>query len=57
LHIATEYELHEYFAEFQIEIVACPDLTREPYNLLKSGKKYNSIILMLSYLKYNGLTF
>ncbi|XP_029168274.1 uncharacterized protein LOC114938448 isoform X2 [Nylanderia fulva] len=27
------YELHEYFDEFQIEIVACPDLTREPYNL------------------------
>ncbi|XP_029159973.1 uncharacterized protein LOC114931979 [Nylanderia fulva] len=31
------YELHEYFDEFQIEIVACPDLTREPYNLEMTG--------------------
>ncbi|XP_029168330.1 uncharacterized protein LOC114938520 [Nylanderia fulva] len=35
------YELHEYFDEFQIEIVACPDLTREPYNLEMTGEKYN----------------
>ncbi|XP_029178063.1 uncharacterized protein LOC114945887 [Nylanderia fulva] len=39
------YELHEYFDEFQIEIVACPDLTREPYNLKKSGMSGDTTIL------------
>ncbi|XP_029173383.1 uncharacterized protein LOC114942226 [Nylanderia fulva] len=31
------YELHEYFDEFQIEIVACPDLSKEPYNFETPG--------------------
>ncbi|XP_029173382.1 uncharacterized protein LOC114942225 [Nylanderia fulva] len=39
------YELHEYFDEFQIEIVACPDLTREPYNLINTGMSGNTAIL------------
>ncbi|XP_029168286.1 uncharacterized protein LOC114938461 [Nylanderia fulva] len=39
------YELHEYFDEFQIEIVACPDLTREPYNLEIIGMSGNTEIL------------
>ncbi|XP_029176944.1 uncharacterized protein LOC114945026 [Nylanderia fulva] len=38
------YELHEYFDEFQIEIVACPDLTREPYNFGWPGMSGDSSI-------------
>ncbi|XP_029168303.1 uncharacterized protein LOC114938477 [Nylanderia fulva] len=38
------YELHEYFDEFQIEIVACPDLTREPYNFEWPGMSGDSSI-------------
>ncbi|XP_029168265.1 uncharacterized protein LOC114938448 isoform X1 [Nylanderia fulva] len=39
------YELHEYFDEFQIEIVACPDLSKEPYNFGTPGMSGNTAIL------------
>ncbi|XP_029176942.1 uncharacterized protein LOC114945025 isoform X1 [Nylanderia fulva] len=46
------YELHEYFDEFQIEIVACPDLTREPYNFKVTGMSGDTKILQV-YTPYN----
>ncbi|KAL6437407.1 hypothetical protein ACFW04_005121 [Cataglyphis niger] len=44
--------LNPYFEEFEIAVVSCPCLTREPYNLAAAGLSDNTSILKIGTLNY-----